>query len=220
MKPLNFLTTLTLGTAFTTAVLAAPTANAGTIITEDFETPNVTNNTGFGSSFTTLSGLTFTADVGDLILVNEGDLLVSDGSQQLVASDPNVNITISFTDGRAINSFFYDVDNVFNAETGGISVTQDVTVTTISGLTETQPIPVDEAEGLQKAIFIGSEAFTSITFEGTGDFLTYDNFVIDAVPVPEPASLAVMGLGAIAILGDRRKRQQQTATAPKAPKLG
>lgn len=45
----------------------------------------------------------------------------------------------------------------------------------------------------------------------SGYVLRYDNFVVEGTPVPEPASLAVLGLAALGLTAARRVRQQRRA---------
>lgn len=63
---------------------------------------------------------------------------------------------------------------------------------------------------------IGAPAITGV-FLGSGyQTGTFDNFLLTdntAAPVPEPASLAMWGLGAVGMMFARRKRQQKKLTA-------
>jgi hypothetical protein len=54
----------------------------------------------------------------------------------------------------------------------------------------------------------------TVLFTGAGPSQprnAFDNFVVDETVVPEPASVAIFGIGALGLAGFRRRKQKQTA---------
>lgn len=59
--------------------------------------------------------------------------------------------------------------------------------------------------GLYAATTVNQMVLTSDNFQVAGESATFDNLSITSNPVPEPATMAVLGLGAAALLRRRRK---------------
>ena len=74
--------------------------------------------------------------------------------------------------------------------------------TKTNGSTVTRSYTLSVGDGLETVAFSGFTGLTSVTFDQPYPFIQFDNVRVSAVP--EPASLAALGIGALAFLRRRR----------------
>ena len=155
--------------------------------------------TSYGNGPLTQSGVTFTGN-GSMYVLDpgyygssyaDGDYLNSD------YSSPDI-ITVTFPASRAVGFNF-----------GGLFGPATFSVTLSDGFTDSQATS-NSITGTAALSFMGyttSTPITSIviTMPDGPSYNAIDNFTIERLAVPEPATLGVIGIGLIALAGTRRK---------------
>ncbi len=98
--------------------------------------------------------------------------------------------------------------------TSGLTTGGSVTFTGkfMDGTTIEQSFDVGPAFAFSTFHFTGFANLESVYWLQNFDFLhQYDNIVVDETQVPEPAPLAILGLGLIGLAASRRKREKSRA---------
>lgn len=209
-------------------VLAVTGPASATLVTIDFDSlPPVSDNltpgntfAGSGVAFSTLNTIPDTVAVGDIITTSTFSntfWLISNSNS---VSDPNF--------AAATNGGFFDVLMSFSATVTSISLQTDdalegaVDVVRLLGLTQ---IGINQfqvtaiAEGLDNAtsapgnlLSLPSVSITHAIFQATTEQEGFDNLTFDLTTVPEPATLGILGLGALGIALTRRGRKRVKPT--------
>jgi hypothetical protein len=123
------------------------------------------------------------------------------GSVSLFANYSDDVLRMTQVGGAAFNVTSIDLADVFRGA-GGQTVTLIGTRADTSTVTQNFVLGPDN---LQTFAVVGMTNVTSMTLDdGTSSFFQFDN--INVSPVPEPATMAVVGIGALALLRRRRAR--------------
>ncbi len=179
MRNRNLLLTLGLFGVFTSA-------HANILVNPGFETGDMTGWT--TSSFTATNNDSHT---GNWSAINFGNITLSQAFTPIAATD--ITEFSVWAKQPNFSQFFFAID--FNYTD---STSEEFFGT---GGTATNWTKYDFTANLNL-----SKTLSSITVYGnSGGTTLYDDFVLNTNPVPEPASFAVLGLGAFALLRRRKK---------------
>jgi hypothetical protein len=123
-------------------------------------------------------------------------------TSSLSTNNANDPLILTFT-GSPVSAFGGRISNT-NISGGFISGTCSITLNT----SETSSISLGAAEGFLG--WVGPSSFTSVTLLATSsvanNWIQLDHSIVGAAPVPEPASMAVLGMGALAAIARRRRK--------------
>jgi hypothetical protein len=155
------------------------------------------------------NGVPFTAQDGSFFLDLTADVDRSPygGVQQ----------SISTTVGQEYNlSFYLGTQQSLSIFTGPVSV--QVTAGNVSSNTVTYNPPSGSTGpqwGLETVFFTATSTSTTISIVGSftsgGDYIGLDNVSVNPVSIPEPASLIMLGIGAVGVIGYTWRRRKQVA---------
>ena len=138
--------------------------------------------------------------VQSLDITGSANTGLADGVRQTISTAMGMTYRVSFSVGRAqssVNSSLYNSPSTVRLSIGGGPLTSYTNSNSTSGTTNWQSFTTS---------FVATGTSTDVAFlNGTPDnsFAGLDNVSVQAVP--EPASLAALGLGAAALLRRRKK---------------
>ena len=163
-----------------------------------------------GGGYTTAASFAFTGgtpSLGFSVTAGGNTRVFRDG---FTIGNDNSRQTLDFTPTTGNVSAFGGNFTVTDATTSFLRASVTVTATDSLGASLSQTYtPASETVGSFRG-FTTTGFFTSIVVSATsatGRFNAADNVIVGrAAPVPEPASFAVLGLGAIALLRRRKRR--------------
>jgi hypothetical protein len=174
---------------------AAFSAESTGLTTIDFTNLASGSYTYYGSQFST-QGVTFTAPQNNALFVFNSGFYGSSGPTQsgnYLNNNSNGAITVDFN--RGVTAFSLDVADLFSAGSTGSIVLSDGESFTFSA-------------SQSQYTFLGFTSATAITGYtiNSNYFTVLDNVSYGTAAVPEPASLALVGLGLLGCAALRRKR--------------
>ena len=209
--------------ALLAGVAFAPNASAG-IFTYSDEATFLAENPGlnlelfdnnFSTPTTSESYTGFTAS-GPSLVSRTGTRFTLSGRSLTTSGLGSTDL--AFTFDSAISAFGVTV-----LDTGTISgnYTLTVTSTTTEGNVSEDLVMVPPVQSTGNQVFFGfvttAGSFTQVNFGGArdGDIVAFDNLHFGQTQVPEPATLAILGLGAVGVVGgrmrNRKRKNDQTA---------
>ena len=210
---------MSLAAAMGSLVLAAGTANAAVIFTEDFEDSTATGTglvTGWPSTDFSIVSNMFEAAVAGLATATDGTTLGDNFGLSTNGGQATVDLgSVSGLTFADITTYTLSFSHFGRDGHGGDEVTATIMTSGGSVLaTETFALVAPgglEVRSLSYSTSGGAEVGEDIQIRfnasnaGFGNQGGIDNIVLDATSVPEPSSSALLGLGGLALVLRRRK---------------
>lgn len=117
------------------------------------------------------------------------------------------NIIDAVTTLKKTSNDIFSLDSIdLDSLNGGYQVTVTFIGTLLNGSTTTTSFQTNASSGLQTFTFGSSfENVSSVAWTQASPYHSFDNIVVNAAQVPEPGTMAMLGLGLLAFTAARRK---------------
>jgi hypothetical protein len=194
------------------AALSASARSASTLI--DFNTLSGTDNGYYADYADTVLTNGYLLQSMDLVSWKSNSSLSSTGgnytgSTALFSNYRDEPVVLTQADGGAFNLYSIDIANLFTQSVSPFSqTTSTITFTGLlrSGGTVTQLYTTTADDLLHTVNFSSFNDLTSVSWVQEGmPYHQFDNVTVSPTAVPEPGTIAVLGLGALGLLRRRRR---------------